>query len=94
MLIGYVIASNEVMVLGKPVGYFYRESPDNSEDSGWRVFSGEETQEFADDPKNFAMYNATSIVDIAPEIAQYLGADFPIAYEREGKTGDFIEVTD
>ena len=60
--VGYVIASNEVMLSGKPIGYFYREEPENEGDSGWRFFSGEETQEYADDSNNFSMYNASSIV--------------------------------
>jgi hypothetical protein len=48
--IGYVIVSNRVMRDGLPVGYLYREQPDSPEDSGWRVFSGDESADYADDP--------------------------------------------
>lgn len=92
MKIGYIIASNEVMITGKPIGYLYREEPDNENDSGWRVFSGEETQEFADEPSNFAMYNATTIVEKEPAIVKFLDCDYPIAFERDVESGEFVEI--
>jgi hypothetical protein len=45
--------ADRVTVDGKPVGFIYRELPDDDIDSGWRFFSGEDTQEYADDPANF-----------------------------------------
>jgi len=83
MKVGYIIASREVTEGDKRVGYLYREQPDNDNDSGWRVFSGEETQEFADDPANFAMYNASTIVDLEPSIRTMLGATAPAAFELD-----------
>lgn len=43
----------------------YREKPSDrlSFDSGWRVFSGTETQEYADNPNNFAVYSLTRLVN-------------------------------
>ena len=94
MKVGYIIASNEVMVEGKPIGYLYRERPDKDADSGWRVFSGEETQEYADEPANFAMYNASTIVEMDPAIALLLAHDYPVSFERDRATGGFVEVED
>lgn len=91
MKLGYIIASNEVARQRKPVGYLYREEPDNENDSGWRVFSGEESQEYADDPENFAMYNAATIVAIDPSIASILDAPWPVAFER-GPSGVLSEL--
>ncbi len=76
---------------GHPVGYLYREKPDAEADSGWRVLSGEETQEYADDPANFAMYNASTLVEVAPEVWELLGDDFPVEYERDS-SGFFVKV--
>jgi hypothetical protein len=92
MRIGYIIASHDVMISGKRIGYFYREKPDSEGDSGWRVFSGEETQEYADNPDNFSLYNATSIVEVEPEIAEFLGREYPIAFERDPSSGKFTEI--
>ena len=93
MKVGYIIASREVTEKGNPVGYMYREEPDNENDSGWRVFSGKETQEYADDPANFAMYNASTIVDIDPSVRVLLGEEAPVAFERD-ESGGFTKVDD
>ncbi|WP_317931068.1 DUF2185 domain-containing protein [Halioxenophilus sp. WMMB6] len=90
MKIGYVIISSEIVLSGKPVGYFYREEPDNENDSGWRFFSGDESQEFADDPQNFMMYNVSTIVELDPSVASYLRHEQPVAFERSGEA--FIQV--
>lgn len=92
MKVGYIIASGEVMHGGKKIGYVYREQPDNQNDSGWRAFSGEESQEYADEPKNFAMYNARTVVEKFPEITALLAHECPIAFERDPKTGEYVEV--
>jgi hypothetical protein len=51
----YVIASRFVAKDGSRVRFMYRERSDDSRDSGWRFFSGDEDQAFADDPGNFAL---------------------------------------
>lgn len=92
MRIGYITASNRVMLDKAPVGYIYREQPSNENDSGWRVFAGDESQEYADNPDNFALYNASTLVELDPSLLQVLGADFPIAFERDSVTGEFIRI--
>ena len=92
MRVGYIIASHDVTKNGKRIGYCYREEPDREDDSGWRVFSGDETQEYADDPGNFSMYNASTIVEIEPRLADLLQTDFPAAFERDERTGGFKRV--
>jgi hypothetical protein len=89
MKVGYVIASNQLMYGQERPGYLYREAPDSAADSGWRLFSGTESQGYADDPSNFSMYNAITIVEKFPEVAALLSHDFPVAFEREA-TGDFV----
>jgi hypothetical protein len=90
--VGYIIASAQVIHGGYPIGYLYRETPDNPNDSGWRVFSGLETQAYADDPANFAQYNASTVVELHPDIRPLLGHDFPIARERVADTEEFVVV--
>jgi hypothetical protein len=64
---GSCVASDRITVAGQQVGFMYRELPDNDIDSGWRFFSGEETQEFADDPANFALYDVNTIANCDPD---------------------------
>lgn len=91
--VGYIIASKLVSEGRKEVGYLYREEPTDEMDSGWRVFSGEEDQEFADDADNFAIYNASTIVEIDPSIADLLLSPPGAAFERDSTTGQFGAVT-
>jgi hypothetical protein len=88
--IGYIVASNEVMKDNKSLGYFYREEPSEPKDSGWRFFSGEETEEYSEIESNFALYNASTIVNKFPEVARFLDSDFPISFEFDGQ--EFVEV--
>ncbi len=92
MKIGYIIASHQVMVGGKQIGYLYREAPDNEQDSGWRVFSGEETQEYSDDPSNFSMYNASTLIEHDPMLRDLFGHTYPIVFERDLDSREFVEI--
>ena len=90
--LGYIIASKRVSEERRPVRYMYREAPDNDLDSGWRVFSGSEDQAYADVAENFAMYNASTIVEIDPTIGPYLESPSGSAFEREDVSGPFQQV--
>ena len=94
MKIGYIVASNEVMVDGKPVGYLYREAPRDDLDSGWRVFSGDENEEYLEDASKFSMYNATTVLECSPQIKILLGFEYPIEFEFDQKAGEFIKIED
>lgn len=62
----------------------YRERPDNDTDSGWRFFSGDENQEYADNPDNFALYNVNTIANYDIWIILYLDAPHGSAFGRVG----------
>lgn len=89
--IGGCYATEKITVLGEKVGYMYREQPDVPEDSGWRFFSGTETQEYVDDPNNTMMYSVNTIVNYDPEIIPFLEAPYNSAYGRDEHTGNFIK---
>ena len=64
---GYCFASNRLFEK-QEVGYWYYEQPDNSHDSGWRFFYGDESQEYCDDPDNFVIVSIKSILKVSPEL--------------------------
>ena len=66
----------------------YREKADRPEDSGWRFFSGEETQEYIDDPNNTMIYDVNTIANYDPAIIPLLDAPTGSAFGRDGD--DFI----
>jgi hypothetical protein len=71
---GGCYASDRITVDGMKVGYMYREEPDQDVDSGWRFFSGDESQEYGDNPDNFAIYEVNTICNYDPAIIRYLDA--------------------
>jgi len=80
---GSCIASDLITVEGKGVGYMYREAPHDPNDSGWHFFSGKETQEYADEPGNFAIYDVNTIANYDPGIISYLDAPIGSAFGRD-----------
>ena len=44
--------TNNILYEGRPVGYLYREEPDYEDDSGWRITTGTETDEYMNDSGN------------------------------------------
>jgi hypothetical protein len=87
--LGSCIASDEITVGGKAVGYMYRQEPDNDQDSGWRFFSGSEPQDFADDATNFEIYDVNTIANYDPSIVSLLWAPVGSAYGRNER-GEFV----
>lgn|SRR5262245_35143064 len=80
---GSCIASDRITVDGERVGYMYREAPDHAADSGWRFFSGNESQEFADDPSHFEIYDVNTIANYDRSIVPLLDAPRGSAFERD-----------
>ena len=90
---GYCFATNLITVSGEKVGYMYREMPakDKAQDSGWRFFSGEETDECANDSKNVSMYEVNTIANYDPDIIPLVDSNYGVAFGRDVKTGKFVK---
>jgi hypothetical protein len=89
---GGCIATDLITVDGCKVGFMYREEPNNKMDSGWRFMSGSESQEYMDDPENHAVYDVNTISNYDPQIIPLLDAPIGSAFERNPKSGKFVEV--
>ena len=87
---GSCIASDRITVDGKRVGYMYRERPRDSADSGWHFFSGDEPQQYVDDPGNLGIYDVNTIANYDPEITPFLDKPIDTAWARDS-TGRFAE---
>ena len=88
---GYAFATNRVAKEKQAIKFMYRESPDGAKDSGWRFFTGEEPQEYVDDPANTSLYLLSTIAEIDPSIIPLLDTPAPCAFEREDDTAEFVE---
>lgn len=65
----------------------YRETPSDPIDSGWRFFSSEEMQEYADEPGNFAICAVNTIANYDPSIIPHFDAPIGSAFGRT-RTGN------
>nr|WP_211355733.1 DUF2185 domain-containing protein [Gallaecimonas pentaromativorans] len=88
---GGCIATDMITVEGKPVGYMYREAPNNPQDSGWCFMSGYESQEYMDEPANHEIYDVNTIANYDPEIIPLLNSPIGSAFERN-ESGVFVEI--
>lgn len=87
---GGCMASDRITVDGMLVGYMIREMPDHSALSGWIFMSGDESQAYADNPDNWAIYSVNTICNYDPAIIPYLQAGFDTAWGRRKGTDEFV----
>lgn len=67
-------ATKMIMEDGSPVGYMYREEPDSPTDSGWRFFSGLESQEYVDNPDNIQIYPVAFVIQRDRAVIPFLSS--------------------
>jgi hypothetical protein len=85
----------------------YREAPDNPDDSGWRFFAGDESQEYLDNSRNLEIENVNTIANYDPEITHYstsrlvqfglvtkLACSFKIELFRSNESSVLFEIID
>lgn len=89
--LGNAFATKLVAEQGHKVKFMYRESTDSPDDSGWHFFSGEEAQEYVDDPDNTGVYALSVIAEIDPAVVPLLETPAPCAFERDDENSEFVE---
>lgn len=83
------LATDRIVVDGCKVGYMYRENPDGGRpDSGWRFFSGDESDEYANNPDNVGVYHLNTIANYDQDIIPLLNSTYGCAFGRD-KNGAF-----
>jgi hypothetical protein len=92
--IGGLMVSKMISEEGVQPGFMYREKITRDEDSGWRIFSGLESQEYLDDPENVGIYDPATILEIDPSIAELLLTGVGSVYERETESAGWNKVKD
>ncbi|MFN8393889.1 MAG: DUF2185 domain-containing protein [Bacteroidia bacterium] len=87
--VGFVIATKRVAEEEYKPCFVYREQPMDPQDSGWRVFAGDESQEYVDDADNSGIYAPATILAIDPSLQQVFMAPIGSAFEREHPEADW-----
>lgn len=80
---GACIATDRILIDGMPVGYMYREAPNNKQDSGWRIFSGDESETYLSDLNNSGVYDLNTLVNYDPDIIELLKSPVGSEFERD-----------
>ncbi len=76
-------ATDRIMVDGQPIGFMYREKPDNKNDSGWRFLAGDESPEYMSDPQNMGIYHLNTLCNYDKSIISLLNSPYGTAYRRD-----------
>lgn len=79
---------------GGCVRFLYREEADNVADSGWRMFSGHETDEYANNADNISLVEVGWMVDRDPSLLEPLKQGVGAVYERDGIGAGWRVVSD
>lgn len=85
---GTCMATDKIGVEGEQVGFMYRDQPEYEADSGWRFLSGTESQQYADDPDNWSVYDTNTIALQDEAIVPYV--EFPIGTALERIKGSTL----
>ncbi len=91
---GYGFVSDKVTIEGLPVGYMFRETPQDKQDSGWRFFSGTEDDQYMENDENIEVFDVNIIANFDKAIIPYLDAPLQTDWERVDGTDTFEMITD
>lgn len=90
---GFCVVSDQITVEGEPVGYAYREEPEDKDDSGWRFLSGSESDAYIDNTKNFSIFDVNVVANYDGSIIPLLDA-LPGAEFDKGENGEFLDANE
>lgn len=84
--------SHRVLYEGQKVGYCYRQEPDNDKDGGWRFLSGDESDEYVDDPDNISFVSLGALLREDDSPLKLLESPFGSAFAVDSESGAFVSV--
>ena len=67
---------------GYKVGYMYRETPDDTFDSGWRFLAGNETNEYINNANYIYLIEIEAINKYDNDVLRYLNSEIGSSYIR------------
>lgn len=88
------LVSEMCFAKGEIVRFLYREEGHNKEDSGWRMFTGNESPEYNDNPQNVRIVDVGYMLDRDPTLLAPLKEGIGAVFERAGKDEPWLKVTD
>jgi len=84
--------TRRVLDEGQPVGYLYREDPDEENDSGWRITANDESDEYMEDSDHIAYVSLGAVLSRDDSFRALLEHPSGAAFVRDVDTGAFVAV--
>lgn len=88
---GLCLVSKMITVDGYHVGYMYREEAEDEADSGWRFMSGQESEAYIENARNFDLVDVNVIANRDPAIIDLLDSPPGAEFDRLEADDDFID---
>lgn len=85
-------ASNKIFRDKEPVAVLFREAPEVPEDSGWRFFTGTETEEYMASPESMVFVSLGAVLRAGDAFVELLEAPVGSYFELNEETGQFEAV--
>lgn len=88
---GLCLVSKMITVDGYHIGYMYREAAEDEADSGWRFMSGQESEAYIENARNFDLVDVQVIANRDPAIIDLLNAPPGAEFDRLEADDEFID---
>lgn len=89
--------TKKILQENAPVNYIYREEPMEDDqdrdyvDTGWRILSGDESQEYMDNPENISLVSLGAVLSKDDSFIDLLESEIGTSFERN-KDGIFEKI--
>ena len=89
---GFCMAPDTVLVDGMPVALVYRVMPSSLYDSGWRFFTGTESDDYLANSRCNGIYDLNTVVNYCPDALKLLDSP-PYSAFRRDENGVWINIS-
>ena len=83
--------TNNILYEGESVGYLYREAPDDESDSGWRLSTGLESEEYMDNADNISYVSLGAVLREDDSFVDLLDSEIGVEFGRD-ESGTLVEI--
>lgn len=83
--------TNNILYEGESVGYLYREAPDDESDSGWRLSTGLESEEYMDNADNISYVSLGAVLREDDSFVDLLDSEVGMEFGRD-ESGTLVEI--
>jgi hypothetical protein len=85
--------TNNILYGSDKVGYIYREKPDQDDDSGWRMNTGKETDEYMNDADNVFCVSLGAVLRKDDSVVNLLDSPTGASFRRDIESNQFIKLS-